>query len=133
MSLEKYLLSMYRKAFDNRLSSLSMKNHKPKEELSRKERILSEANKLDCKATEKRPATSTSPALQPQALVNSPPKECSGGTQKLLDSSILRTHSSLSHAGCSFRTSPPIGALAEALDSYHSLPLSMLEVSSSLF
>nr|GMC81085.1 uncharacterized protein LOC109161268 [Ipomoea batatas] len=130
VSLEKYLLSMYRKAFDKRLSALSTKNHKEKEELSRKEMIFSEANKpADCKSTEKRPViASTSPALQqPQGLVNSPPKECSGGTQKLLDSSILRTHSSLSHAGCSFRTSPPIGALAEALDSYHSLPLSMLE------
>nr|GMC87581.1 uncharacterized protein LOC109161268 [Ipomoea batatas] len=72
VSLEKYLLSMYRKAFDKRLSALSMKNHKEKEELSRKEMIFSEAS-------------------------------------------------------CSFRTSPPIGALAEALDSYHSLPLSMLE------
>ncbi|XP_019165135.1 PREDICTED: uncharacterized protein LOC109161268 [Ipomoea nil] len=113
VSLEKYLLSMYRRAFDKRLSALSVKNHKEKEELSRKEMIFS---------SEKRGVTSTSPALQPQGMVNSPPEE-----QKLLDSSILRTHSSLSHAGCSFRTSPPIGVLAEALDSYHSLPLSMLE------
>nr|GMD05028.1 uncharacterized protein LOC109161268 [Ipomoea batatas] len=69
-SMVKYLLSMYRKAFDKQLSALSMKNHKEREELSRKEMIFSEPNKpADCKSTEKRPIiTSTSPALQPQVV-----------------------------------------------------------------
>lgn len=60
-----------------------------------------------------------------------PPKECNDvwETQKILDSSIHRSHSSLSqHSACSIRTSSPMMSLNKAVDSYHSLPLSMLEV-----
>lgn len=67
----------------------------------------------------------------PQVLSDNPSKECSKvlGAQPLLDSSIHRSHSSLSQtAACSFRTSPPRPTVAEAAHSYHSLPLSMLEV-----
>ncbi|GFY89960.1 electron transporter, putative [Actinidia rufa] len=50
------------------------------------------------------------------------------GGNTLTDSSIHRSHSSLSqHSARSFRTYAPTGALAEAVESYHSLPLSMLE------
>ncbi|KAK3021780.1 hypothetical protein RJ639_045102 [Escallonia herrerae] len=65
----------------------------------------------------------------PQDSKANPSKECSGilGGQELIDSSIHRSLSSLSHCSAySFRT-PPLGALAEAVHSHHSLPLSMLE------
>lgn len=51
------------------------------------------------------------------------------GADPLIDTGIYRSHSSLSqHSACSFRASPPFEAVAEAVDAYHSLPLSMLEV-----
>lgn len=50
------------------------------------------------------------------------------GTRMLLDSSIHRSHSLLSqHSACLTRTSPAKFP-TKAVDSYHSLPLSMLEV-----
>ncbi|XP_047946709.1 uncharacterized protein LOC125193047 isoform X2 [Salvia hispanica] len=51
----------------------------------------------------------------------------SNASDALADTGIYRSHSSLSHSAVSFRASPPYGAIAEAIDSYHSLPLSMLE------
>lgn len=62
-------------------------------------------------------------------------KECNDNwqPQNLLDAGIHRSHSSLSqHSACSIRTSPPLKSLAKAVDSYHSLPLSMLEVTWSI-
>ncbi|XP_019251845.1 PREDICTED: uncharacterized protein LOC109230763 isoform X2 [Nicotiana attenuata] len=112
MYLEKYLLSMYRKTFSKRLESLSMKD----------ERKFSEVKEQNGKSKENL-VTNTSPILPP---LSNPIKECDD-TQKLVDSTILRCHSSLSHAAFSFRASPSVAALAEAVDSYHSLPLSMLE------
>ncbi|XP_018627456.1 uncharacterized protein [Nicotiana tomentosiformis] len=112
MYLEKYLLSMYRRTFSKRLESLSMKD----------ERKFSEVKEQNGKSKENQ-MTSTSPILP---NFSNPIKECDD-TQKLVDSTILRCHSSLSHAAFSFRASPSVAALAEAVDSYHSLPLSMLE------
>ncbi|KAL6522631.1 hypothetical protein OROMI_031589 [Orobanche minor] len=46
----------------------------------------------------------------------------------LIDSGICRSHSSLSqHSACSFSASPPFEPVSEALDAYHSMPLSILE------
>ncbi|XP_009771815.1 uncharacterized protein [Nicotiana sylvestris] len=112
MYLEKYLLSMYRKTFSKRLESLSMND----------ERKFSEVKEQNGKSKENQ-MTSTSPILP---NLSNPIKECDGA-QTLVDSTILRCHSSLSHAAFSFRASPSVAALAEAVDSYHSLPLSMLE------
>ncbi|KAK9287115.1 hypothetical protein L1049_015526 [Liquidambar formosana] len=70
------------------------------------------------------------PLLPPRNSFDNPPKKCNDiwGPQKLSDSSIHRSHSSLSQrSACSTRTSPPTGIVAEAVYSYHSLPLSMLE------
>lgn len=68
----------------------------------------------------------------PQAVIKNPANNCSGilGVQPLLDSSIqYRSHSSLSQsAACTYRFSPPRATNAEAMHSFHSLPLSMLEV-----
>ncbi|CAB4290284.1 unnamed protein product [Prunus armeniaca] len=88
--LERYLLSLYRKTFDQQISS-----------------ELSVAPGQD---------------------------ECNDivEQQKLLDSSIHRTCSSLSQRStCSTRTSPRTKSRAKAVDSYHSLPFSMLEQAQS--
>lgn len=51
------------------------------------------------------------------------------GAQILVDSSIVRSHSSLSQRSPIALRTNLLGTLAEAVDSYHSLPLSMLKVS----
>ena len=95
--LEKYLLSLYRKTFDQK--SRQIKN----------ENLVKNSDH------------SLSPSKESDDLL---------GGKTLTDSSIHRSHSSLSQRSArSFRTYAPTGALAEAIESYHSLPLSMLEVS----
>ncbi|XP_057495484.1 uncharacterized protein LOC130780513 [Actinidia eriantha] len=93
--LEKYLLSLYRKTFDEK--SRPIKN----------ENLVKNSDH------------SLSPSKESGDLL---------GGKILTDSSIHRSHSSLSqHSARSFRIYAPTGALAEAVESYHSLPLSMLE------
>nr|XP_016479610.1 PREDICTED: uncharacterized protein LOC107800872 isoform X2 [Nicotiana tabacum] len=118
MYLEKYLLSLYRKTFAKRLESLS------------KERKLSEVKKHNNKSMENPITNSTSPSPSP---FENPREECNvtAGAPNLVDTTIVRSHSSLSHTAASFKPSPSVGFLADAVDSYHSLPLSMLEVSTS--
>ncbi|KAL6270186.1 hypothetical protein ACE6H2_027097 [Prunus campanulata] len=72
--------------------------------------------------------------MSPRNSNGKPLKECNDivEQQKLLDSSIHRTYSSLSqHSTCSTRTSPQTKSRAKAVDSYHSLPVSMLEQAQS--
>ncbi|WMV13016.1 hypothetical protein MTR67_006401, partial [Solanum verrucosum] len=116
--LEKYLLSMYRKTFAKRLESLSMKDDRTKTNSTPNEKKFAQVKET--------PRTNiiTSPILP---TLSNAIKECDDDKQKLVDSTILRCHSSLSHAACSFRASPSVAALADAVDSYHSMPLSMLE------
>ncbi|XP_016497358.2 uncharacterized protein LOC107816180 isoform X1 [Nicotiana tabacum] len=126
MYLEKYLLSLYRKTFAKRLESLSVKDDKTKSNSATKERKLSEVKKHNNKSKENPITNSTSPSLSP---FGNPPEECTEkkGAPNLVDTTILRSHSSLSHTAASFKPSPSVGFLADAVDSYHSLPLSMLE------
>ncbi|KAH0727514.1 hypothetical protein KY289_003468 [Solanum tuberosum] len=118
MCLEKHLLSMYRKTFAKRLESLSMKDDRTKTNSTPNEKKFAQVKET--------PRTNiiTSPILP---LLSNAIKECDDDKQKLVDSTILRCHSSLSHGACSFRASPSVAALADAVDSYHSMPLSMLE------
>ncbi|KAH0783632.1 hypothetical protein KY290_003230 [Solanum tuberosum] len=118
MCLEKHLLSMYRKIFAKQLESLSMKDDRTKTNSTPNEKKFAQVKET--------PRTNiiTSPILP---LLSNAIKECDDDKQKLVDSTILRCHSSLSHAACSFRASPSVAALADAVDSYHSMPLSMLE------
>lgn len=124
MYLEKYLLSMYRKTFAKRLESLddtTETNSAPKE------RKNSQVKKHNSIITNENSTTNNSP-LPP---FSNPSEECNerAGDPSLVDTSILRCHSSLSHtAAASFKPSPLARVLADAVDSYHSLPLSMLEV-----
>ncbi|XP_059296959.1 uncharacterized protein LOC132049976 [Lycium ferocissimum] len=125
MYLEKYLLSMYRKTFAKRLESLSIKDESTKTNSAPKERKFSEVKKHNSK-TKENPITNTSPSLPP---LTNPPEECNEtpGDPSLVDNTVVRCHSSLSHTAASFKPSPLVGVLADAVDSYHSLPLSMLE------
>ncbi|KAA8545931.1 hypothetical protein F0562_020618 [Nyssa sinensis] len=121
--LEKYLLSMYRKTFDQRVSPLSTMDNSSKstsamhkgtfldpgqDTTSNKENILVDSCRI---------------------LLSQDSKDCNDfwRAQTLVDSSIHRSHSSLSQRACSVRPSSPRGVPAEAVNSYHSLPLSMLE------
>lgn len=126
MCLEKYLLSMYRKTFAKRLESLSMKDERTKTNSTANEKKFAEVKEQNDKLKENPMTDITSPVLP---SLSNPLKECDDDTQRLVDSTILRCHSSLSHAACSFRASSPlVAALPDAVDSYHSMPLSMLEV-----
>ncbi|KAK4377279.1 hypothetical protein RND71_003575 [Anisodus tanguticus] len=124
MYLEKYLLSMYRKTFAKLLESQSVKDDRTKTNSAPKERKYSEIKKHNNK-TKENAITNTSPSLPP---FSNPPEECNEktGDPSLVDTN-LRCHSSLSHTAASFKPSPLVGAIADAVDSYHSLPLSMLE------
>ncbi|KAM3220220.1 hypothetical protein P3S67_019960 [Capsicum chacoense] len=125
MCLEKYLLSMYRKTFAKRLESLSMKDERTKTNSTANEKKFAEVKEQNDKLKENPMTDITSPVLP---SLSNPLKECDDDTQRLVDSTILRCHSSLSHAACSFRASSPlVAALPDAVDSYHSMPLSMLE------
>ncbi|KAK4740116.1 hypothetical protein R3W88_003813 [Solanum pinnatisectum] len=115
--LEKYLLSMYRKTFAKRLESLSMKDDRTKTNSTPNEKKFAEVKET--------PRTNITSPIFP--TLSNAIKECDDDKQKLVDSTILRCHSSLSHAACSFRASPSVAVLADAVDSYHSMPLSMLE------
>ncbi|XP_058214045.1 uncharacterized protein LOC131325673 isoform X2 [Rhododendron vialii] len=111
--LEKYLLSMYRKNFDERVSILTTFDSN----------LNSNSNSNSKSATHK--------SIFREAPGHHIARKESGdlsGSMILENSSIQRSHSSLSqHSACSFRAYPPVGTLAEAVHSYHSLPLSMLE------
>lgn len=135
VNLEKYLLAMYRKTFDKTASSFSKMDEKSKLHQPIQERNSSELTIQASRSIQKSPITNPTNFQLPKEPTNKyyPPEESSNVpiSHTLLDSSIHRTHSSLSQtaASCSFRASPPRGTVAEALHSHHSLPLSMLEVS----
>lgn len=99
--LEKYLLSLYRKTCAHQVS-------KDNEEIT-----------LHCRC----------PSL-PRYPNRSPPEECDlvQSTLRQMDSGTHRSQSSLSHRSSSNRIFPPMKPTGECDDTYHSLPLSMLEV-----
>ncbi|KAK7312364.1 hypothetical protein VNO77_36162 [Canavalia gladiata] len=127
--LEQYLLSLYRKRFDNQISSLSTK-----------ERRLELASDSSNQGTSAVPGNGTIRDKEISVVHSShliPPSDSAGIQLKIcnnqlehetaLDSSIHRCHSALSQqTACSIEDSP-VNVEAKAVDSYHSLPLSMLE------
>ncbi|KAL8097002.1 hypothetical protein AgCh_030184 [Apium graveolens] len=123
-NLEKYLLSKYRKTFEKTASSYTSMDTMSKTTADTldgsTEHIVKESSVLDSMTSR-----------LPQAVIKNPANNCSGilRVQPLLDSSIqYRSHSSLSQsAACTYRISPPRATNAEAMHSFHSLPLSMLE------
>lgn len=129
--LEKYLLSMYRRTFDERASSLSSLDERSKSNLATNGCAFSQIYGNNFTSKKKISAINSSSSMPTQDPIEKP-KEHIGvfGSQVIVDSSIHRSHSSLSQRSArSFRTSLPLGTLAETAHLYHSLPLSMLEVS----
>ncbi|RRT67281.1 hypothetical protein B296_00024700 [Ensete ventricosum] len=101
MHLEQYLLSLYRKAFEQQTSTLS-----PPANGNKTKKVL---------------------GSQPESLHESSKYKVSS---KKGSSNVHRSHSSLSHrAVCSARISPSEESLARALDSFHSQPLYLHEAS----
>lgn len=127
MYLEQYLLSLYRKNFDQQMSSLSTMEGRLKSTSVMHKDIFGKVAGYDIMSEKEDSVIHSGHLMLPQ---NSNAKECNDiwRTRKLLDSSINRSDSSLSqHSACLTRASPPMKFLTKAVDSYHSLPLSMLE------
>nr|GLL18814.1 uncharacterized protein LOC109180440 [Ipomoea trifida] len=117
--LEQYLLSLYRQAFDQQLPSVSP----PTKDDRLKSPVVTPRRRLDFSKSDvsSRKETSTS-------QVNGQ-KETNGiAEDKLFDSGVQRSHSSLSQrSALSNRTSPPEDPLGKAVRACHSQPLSMME------
>ncbi|KAB1214627.1 hypothetical protein CJ030_MR5G002858 [Morella rubra] len=124
--LEQYLLSLYRKAFDQQISvSPSAKDVRSKSPVNTPRGRILQASRLDI--TSKRESSAVQSGCE---SLNNPAKESNGigGEEKLLDSGVHRCHSSLSHRSMiSTRNSTPAEVLDKALRACHSQPLSMME------
>nr|XP_043629315.1 uncharacterized protein LOC122600633 [Erigeron canadensis] len=109
--LEKYLLSLYRKTFQKRELSISATDTK-----SRVISTLKDQQSLHYNSNGYMPA---------RASTDNPPKEFCPilESKPMEDSYVNRSQSSLS-----YRTPPLYMAVNQAFESYHSLPLGMLEV-----
>lgn len=107
LHLEKYLVSLYQKAIDRRIASVF------KDTTSDQEIPPNEAINKNC--------------LEEQ---NNEAKE----QEEVLGSSIHRSHSSLSHhSAYPTQLSPLAAKVTDAVNSYHSLPLTLLEVNTCGF
>lgn len=124
--LEQYLLSLYRKAFDQQFTSLSpSKKHEGfKTPLSTPRRRRLDFLKSDITSTK-----DSNPEAEYQALSNVRKETNGPSEEKLLDSNVQRSHSSLSQRSALVNTTAPSAeALGKALRACHSQPLSMMEV-----
>ncbi|KAJ6409695.1 hypothetical protein OIU84_009236 [Salix udensis] len=122
--MERYLLSLYRKTLDHQVSSLSTKDEMEDERF----KMSSDAHRGMFPAVPRNDIVSVKDNSSDNAShITSLTKECNGswGLEKMLDSSIHQCPSSISQR--STGTYPPTRSIARAIDSYHSLPLSMLE------
>ncbi|KAF3438852.1 hypothetical protein FNV43_RR17127 [Rhamnella rubrinervis] len=125
--LEQYLLSLYRKAFDGQLSSVSpsIKDERLKSPLTTPRRRLLEISEPEMTSK------GESSAVQSGRHFHENPFEESnriGAEEKLLDSSVHRCHSSLSQRSAFANRATPLDeSLAKALRACHSQPLSMME------
>ncbi|XP_019413346.1 PREDICTED: uncharacterized protein LOC109325425 isoform X2 [Lupinus angustifolius] len=116
--LEQYLLSLYRKRFDQQISPLTLGEGTS---AAPGEGAISDAETSfqDC-----------SNLISHRNSADFQLKECNNLLEQetVLDSSIVRCHSELSHRTvCSIEASSPVNIKSKAVDYYHSLPLSMLE------
>ncbi|KAK1316560.1 hypothetical protein QJS10_CPA05g01576 [Acorus calamus] len=124
--LEQHLLSLYRRAFDQQISALS--HHSTID----KTNSVQEISRLDISA--KRSSLAFKSISIPFSRIHSPVKETESlcCTERLADSGVHRSYSSLSHRSvCSARMSPSAESLAKALRAYHSQPLSMFQAENS--
>ncbi|XP_054787849.1 uncharacterized protein LOC129293767 isoform X2 [Prosopis cineraria] len=125
--LEQYLLSLYRKRFDHQILSLSAKERRLETDSDTK-KGSSLVNRKGT-ITGKEISVPCNNLPSPRNSVGFPLKECKKQLEPeaVLDLSIHRSHSTLSQQSvCSIEISQ-----AKALDTFHSLPLSMLEQAQS--
>ncbi|XP_015574576.1 uncharacterized protein LOC8279547 isoform X1 [Ricinus communis] len=125
--LERYLLSLYRKTFDQQVTPQSTIDERCKMNSSMQKKVLPVVPRQDNMIANRNSVNHSSCLTRPQDSSGNQTKQFNGtwGLENLLDSSIYRCHSSISQR--STGTSPPMKSMASAADSYHSLPLSMLE------
>ncbi|XP_008342996.3 uncharacterized protein [Malus domestica] len=124
--LEQYLLSLYRRAFDGKFSSVSpsKKDERLKPTLTSPRIRFLEVSEPDMPLEGENLAVQSSG----QSLENSQKEfNAIGGEEKLLDSSVHRCHSSLSQRSAFLSRTSPEESLANTLRSCHSQPLSMME------
>lgn len=117
MHLEQYLLSLYRKAFDQQASALSPTGGEiSRKPMNSRSAQLEEASKSEiCSKIE-------------NSAVQSSHRQ-KHFSERVLGPGVHRSHSSLSQRMVfSARISPSEDSLARALHSFHSQPLSFLEV-----
>ncbi|KAK6152676.1 hypothetical protein DH2020_012315 [Rehmannia glutinosa] len=122
--LEQYLLSLYRQAFDQQISSLSpsKRDEEFKSPLVTPRRDFSRAD-----ITAVRENFTLKAETQTQSDLR---KESDDGLfeEKLIDSGVQRSHSSLSQYSAQANiSSPPADVLGKAVRACHSQPLSMME------
>lgn len=125
--LEQYLLSLYRKAFDGQISSTSPSTNDEK----LKSPMNSPKTKYMVNCIPDITSKKEDKAVQSgYDSFGNPVKEYSGICEdNLLDSSVRRCQSSLSHYSvCSKRTSLPEDSLGQAVRPCLSQPMSMIEV-----
>ncbi|KAK6128651.1 hypothetical protein DH2020_037609 [Rehmannia glutinosa] len=125
--LEQYLLSLYRQAFDQQISSLSpsKRDEEFKSPLVTPRRDFSRAD-----ITAVRESFTLKAEIQTESDLR---KESDDGLfeEKLIDSGVQRSHSSLSQYSAQANiSSPPADVLGKAVRACHSQPLSMMEVTS---
>ncbi|XP_042493327.1 uncharacterized protein LOC122072950 [Macadamia integrifolia] len=130
--LEQYLLSLYRKAFDQQISALSpstMEDRIKSPSFAQNDMFVKVSGGDISSETENSAIHLARPPLHRDSI-GKPQKDLSdiGSAEKLFDSGIHRSHSSLSkRSACMTRTSPPMDALDRALRACHSQPLSLME------
>lgn len=124
--LEKYLLSMYRRTFSKRLSTLPTMDERATANSETPKWMFPEFSKPGVMSSKESSVT----FVPPGDSVGNLHEKCNDilGAETLVDTGIGRSQSSLSQRStCAYRTSPS-QTVSEAVDLYHSLPLSMLEV-----
>ncbi|KAL2983554.1 hypothetical protein AAZX31_12G044400 [Glycine max] len=127
--LEQYLLSLYRKRFDQQISTLSTKERRL-ELASDTKQGTSAVPGNDAISDKEISVVHCSNVISPRNSSGFKLKEFNNQLEAEtgLDSSIHRCHSALSQrTTCSIEASPGNIETKAAIDSYHSLPLSMLE------
>ncbi|KAL0461506.1 UNVERIFIED_CONTAM: hypothetical protein Slati_0038200 [Sesamum latifolium] len=126
--LEKYLLSLYRKAFDQRISSLSpsKKDEEFESPLATPSRRCLDFSRSDMTTVREKFA----PEAETRIMTGSSEEANSPSEEKLIDSVAQHSHSSLSrHSALVNRTSLPAHASVKAvLRACQSQPSSMIEV-----
>ncbi|KAG8098325.1 hypothetical protein GUJ93_ZPchr0013g37211 [Zizania palustris] len=134
-NMEQYLLTLYRKAFEQQVPTFSPPDHrgapKPPRPASSQPPQLQESPSIKASRKSRADATLRSSYPPPsRKLWNDAATDCStpACSGRLGDSDALRCQSALSYRGiCSSRISPSEDSLARALRSCHSQPFSFLE------